>query len=124
MIVLNDYRIGGIILIKGSWDCAIQQKRYARLYLGLNVIGQEAVTPIGLHSIPIPFMRHDHGLIRYKSFKFPESYGGHKIRCDQEIERLERRIVGEKGNSPLRQVAKMIIDELKYVSEGPYDDVS
>lgn len=110
-------------MIKGSWDCAIQQKRYARLYLGLNLIGQEAVTPVGLHSIPIPFMRHDHGLIRYKTFKFPESYGGYKIRCDQELKRLKKLKLSLEGkpDTALAMLTDTYVRMLEYISEGPYD---
>lgn len=109
-------------MFKGSWDSAIQMPRYAKLYLGLNVIGEEAITPLkGLHSVKIPFMRSDHGLVRYKKFKMPETYAGYKIRCDQEIKRLEQKLFGSDRDSPLAQVGRMIIDELKYVQKGPYD---
>jgi len=106
-------------MIKGSWDIAIQQKRYARLYLGLNLEFQEGAVPSSLHSIPIPFMKRDHGLLRYKKINFPETYGGYKIRCDQEIERLERLKLTDNEN--VRIIIDMHLKILKYISEGPYD---
>jgi hypothetical protein len=110
-------------LIKGCWDPTWQAKRYARFYFGLNVIGQEAVTPVGLHSIPIPFMRHDHGLLRYKTFKFPETYSGYKIRCDQELKRLEKLKLSLHGkpDTALVMLTDTYVKMLKYISEGPYD---
>ncbi len=110
-------------MIKGSWDCTIQQKRYARLYLGLNLIGQEAVVPEGLHSVPIPFMRHDHGLLRYKTFKFPETYDGYKIRCDQELKRLKKIKLSLEGkpDTALVMMTDTYVRMLEYISEGPYD---
>ena len=104
-------------MLKGSWDNAILQPRYARLYLGLNVIFQEAVIPEGLHSIPIPFMRSDHAFIRYKKVILPNTYTGYKIRCDQEIERMER--IQYEGI--LKPLIEAQLQMLRYIKEGPYD---
>lgn len=106
---------------KRAWSPEIQQRRYARFYFGLNVIGQEAVVPIGMYSIPIPFMKGDHGFIRFKKVIPQESYSGHKIRCDQEIRRMERVMNDINSSKTLKAIAESQLKELKYISEGPYD---
>lgn len=110
-----------IVFFMRGWDPAIQCRRYARLYFGLNVIGQEAAVPEGIHSIPIPFMKHDHGLIRFKKFKCGESYGGYKIRCDQEIERIKNKMAYYSCDRHFKHFAEVVLEELKYIAEGPYD---
>lgn len=110
-------------MLKGGYDPLIQQKRYARFYFGLNVIGQEAVTPENLHSFPIPFKRTDIMWARFKQFKTGPNYAGYKIRCDQEVERFERKKLELTGKPDSAQV--LLIDTylrlLKYIKEGPYD---
>ena len=110
-------------MIKGAWDPCIQQKRYAKFYFGLNVIGEEAVTPIGMHSIKIPFMKGDRAFIRFKKVIPQQSYAGHKIRCDQELKRLKKIKLSLEGkpDTALAMLTDTYVRMLEYISEGPYD---
>lgn len=109
-----------MLRFKGSYDHAIQRPRYARFYFGLNCIGQEAVSTIGLHSFPIPFKRTDIVWARFKTFKTGPNYAGYKIRCDQEIKRMEHIISDNKYSETLKMLAESQLVILKYIGEGPY----
>ncbi len=109
-----------IDIFKRGWDHTIQQRRYARLYFGLNAIRKEYETPIGVHSIPLPFATKNHALVRYKKLISAPHYDGYKIRCDQEIKRLES-LKARVNDRLATSILDGQLDILNYIANGPYD---
>jgi len=102
-------------LLKGKADPVIQQYTYARFYIGLSIAHREMTTPNGMWSIPIPFMRRDRAFLRYKSFEYPTTWGGHKIRTDQMIKDLKNKMAYLQGNDNARLILQSQLDLLLYI---------
>ncbi len=102
-------------LLKAKADHIIQQYTYARFYIGLSIHHKEMTTPNGMWSIPIPFMKRDRAFLRYSSFEYPHTWGGHKIRTDQMIKMLKDKMAYLQGSSSARLILQSQLDLLLYI---------
>lgn len=124
MTTMQDVQDGTkrVPLLKGKLDQVIQQYVYAKFYIGLSIHHREMTTPSGMWSIPIPFMKRDRAFLRYKSFEYPHTWGGHKIRTDQMIKMLKDKMAFMQGNDNARLILQSQLDLLLYI-DGEKKDV-
>lgn len=109
--------------LKCGYDPVIDQKDYAKLCIGFNVIYEQFTSHKGGYVvIPIPFMKQNHQFIRFKKVIPPETFSGYKIRCDQQIKLIKDRLEHFKDLSPIaRDLVEMQLKTLEYVAKGPYN---
>lgn len=110
--------------LKGGYNPVIDQKDYAKLRIGFNVIYEQFVSRKGGYIvIPIPFMRQNHQFIRFKKVIPPETFTGYKIRCDQQIKTLKDKLehLDFKDLIFAQGIIEIQLEVLDYIANGPYN---
>ena len=91
----------------------MQRYELARFYYGINLVWEECTVPRGVLSIPIPFMKKDHGFLRYREVAPPEFFIPQLERLDKKITLIKNEMVkGDKYGLMLSYL--QILEEIKY----------